>query len=41
MLPGVPFVGLTATATPRCVADIRKSLKMKPSAVLHQQSFNR
>ena len=41
LLPNVPFVALTATATPRCVADIRKSLKMSKSAVVHQSSFNR
>ena len=43
LLPGVPIVALTATATARCVGDIRKMLKMRPGAatVLHQTSFNR
>lgn len=41
LLPGVPFVALTATATPKCIEDIRKSLKLKPSYRLHRASFNR
>lgn len=41
LLPGVPFVALTATATTQCVADVRKSLKLRRDAVLHQSSFNR
>ena len=41
LLPGVPFVALTATATPKCVLDIRKSLKLNKNVVLHQSSFNR
>ena len=42
LLPQVPFVALTATATPQCVADIRKSLKMsKTATAVHQSSFNR
>ena len=41
LLPNVPVVALTATATPKCVADIRKSLKMSKQAVVHASSFNR
>ena len=42
LLPEVPFVALTATATPRCIADIRKCLKMSPRhTCVHKVSFNR
>ena len=42
LLPEVPFVALTATATPKCIADIRKSLKMSPRhTCVHKVSFNR
>ena len=37
----VPFVALTATATPTCAEDVKKSLKLKPSCECFQQSFNR
>ena len=37
----VPFVALTATATPNCAEDVKKSLKLKPSCECFQQSFNR
>ena len=30
--PGVPFMALTATATQACEVDLRKSLKIKPTA---------
>lgn len=41
LLPGVPIVALTATATAKCVVDIRKMLKMRPTTAMHQTSFNR
>ena len=37
----MPFVALTATATPKCVGDIRRSLKLNPACVVHSASFNR
>ena len=41
LLPDVPFVALTATATSKCVADIKKLLKLRRGCTLHQSSFNR
>ena len=41
ILPGVPFCALTATATPKCIADVRKSLKLRSDCAMHQASFNR
>ena len=40
-LPGVPFMALTATATQACEADLRKSLKIKPTAHAHRTSADR
>ena len=41
LLPGVPVMALTATATASCVADIRKALNMKSTTTVFQSSFNR
>lgn len=41
VLPGVPFCALTATATAKCIVDVRKSLKLSPRTAVHQASFNR
>ncbi|KAH8065849.1 four-way junction helicase [Aureococcus anophagefferens] len=38
---GVPFMALTATATPACEADLRKSLKIAPDALAHRTSSDR
>jgi ATP-dependent DNA helicase RecQ len=38
--PGIPFIALTATATPEVVIDIQKQLKFKTENVL-QKSFER
>ena len=40
-LPGVPFMALTATATQACENDLRKSLKIKPTAHAHRTSADR
>jgi bloom syndrome protein len=40
-LPGVPFMALTATATQACESDLRKSLKIKPTAHAHRTSADR
>ena len=39
--PGVPFMALTATATPACEADLRRSLKISPDALAHRTSSDR
>ena len=41
ILPRVPFVALTATATPKCFADVKKLLKLHKHCDIHQSSFNR
>ena len=40
-LPDVPFMALTATATAACEKDVRKSLKIKPTAHAHRTSADR
>ena len=41
LLPQVPIVALTATATRACREDVRKLLKLKPSMRCIETSFNR
>ena len=41
LLPSVPFMALTATATKACQADVRKLLKLKSSCRMVESSFNR
>lgn len=41
LLPSVPVMALTATATKMCQADVHKILKLKPSCVMVECSFNR
>ena len=39
--PSVPFMALTATATPTVANDIRTNLKMRPDAFVHRSDANR
>ena len=41
LLPNVPFMALTATATKLCQVDVRKLLKLRPSCTTVETSFNR
>ena len=39
--PGVPMLGLTATATSKVIADVKKILGLQEDCVLFKASFNR
>ena len=39
--PGVPILGLTATATTKVVDDVKKILGLQQDCVLFKASFNR
>ena len=39
--PGVPILGLTATATTKVLDDVKKMLQLKPDCNIFRASFNR
>ena len=39
--PGVPMLGLTATATSKVIADVKKILGLEEDCMLFKASFNR